>query len=176
MKGSSRLNAGNGCLLILVRHGKAAPKNAGLTDFERILVPKGVEQSRAVAEAARRRIRAVDMMLTSPADRALETAHVFARCFRYPIHKIRIIETIYFADSVQPLVRYVQQLGNVGSTVAMFGHNPLFDELASYWLPRFSRTIPKSAALGLEFKTASWADVSKGEGRLRFFLHPRRSG
>lgn len=176
MKDSSKSDPEKTRLLLLVRHGKAAPKNVGLTDFERILVPKGLEESRTVADAARKRIDAIDMMLTSPADRAIETAHVFARCFGYPIHRIRVVEMIYFADSVQPLVRYLQHLGNVGSRVAMFGHNPLFDELASYWLPGFSKTIPKSAALGLKFETASWAEISKGKGQLQFFLLPRKSG
>ena len=175
MAGSFKSIPESGRLLILVRHGRAAPKNIGLTDFERILVPKGVEESRTIAAATRKKVHTIDRILSSPADRAMETAHLFATCFKYPLHRIRIVEMIYFADSVQPLVRYLQHLGGVGSTVAMFGHNPLLDELASYWLPGFSETMPKSAALGLEFNARSWADISKGKGRLRFFLSPRKS-
>lgn len=163
-------------LLLLVRHGRAAPKNAGLTDFERILTLKGREESESVAAATRDRLHSIDLMISSPADRALETAHVFAPFLNYPARKIRIVEMIYFADSIQPLVAYVQHLGNVGHAVALFGHNPLFDELAAYWLPGFSRSLPKSSSLGIEFEIDSWADASMGKGNLLFFLVPSKGG
>jgi phosphohistidine phosphatase len=163
-------------LLLLVRHGRAAPKNAGLTDFERTLTPQGREESESVAAATRDRLHSIDLLISSPADRALETAHAFAPFLNYPARKIRIVEMIYFADSIQPLVGYVQHLGNVGRTVALFGHNPLFEELAAYWLPGFSKNLPKSSSLGIEFEIDSWADASRGKGNLLFFLVPSKRG
>ena len=176
MKGSKKNSRQTKLLLVLVRHGKATPKNVGLTDFERILTRKGHLESESIADKIRKKIPPIDLMISSPADRALETAHVFARKLGYPIQKIRIAEMIYFADSIQPPVAYLQHLGNVGSTVALFGHNPMFDELAAYWLPGFSKTIPKSAALGIEFGTDAWADISKNNGNLQFFLSPVKHG
>lgn len=160
------------CLLLLVRHGKAAPKNAGLSDFERILTQKGLEESEHAAATTKAKVGSIDLMLSSPADRALETAHVFARHFRYPVQKIRIAEIVYSAESIQPLLACIRNLDNARRTVAVFGHNPLFDELASYFISGFIRTIPKSAVLGIEFQTDSWADIAGGKGRLLFFLTP----
>jgi phosphohistidine phosphatase len=163
-------------LLLLIRHGKAAPKNVGLSDFERILTKTGVEESKRVAAATRDKLRSIDLMLSSPADRALETAHIFARNFKYPVQKIQVFEKVYSADSIQPLVEHIRGLGHIARTVAIFGHNPLFDELAAYLVPGFSRTMPKSAVLGIEFEAISWADISKVKGRLLFFLAPWKNG
>ena len=163
-------------LLLLIRHGKAAPKNVGLSDFERILTQTGLEESERVAAATRDKLRSIDLMISSPADRALETAHIFARNFKYPIQKIQVFEKVYSADSIQPLVEYIRDLGHIARTVAIFGHNPLFDGLAAHLIPGFSRTMPKSAVLGIEFEAISWADISKVKGHLLFFLVPKKNG
>ena len=136
----------------------------------------GLEESERVAASTRDKIPSIDLMLSSPADRALETAHIFARNFKYPVQKIKIVENVYSAESIQPLVKYIRGLGHIVHNVAVFGHNPLFDELAAYLIPGFSRTIPKSAVLGIEFEAVSWADISKGKGYLLFFLVPRENG
>jgi phosphohistidine phosphatase len=176
MKGASNRIGERKCLLLLARHGRAAPKNAGLTDFERILTQTGLEESGCVAAATKARVHSDDLMLSSPADRALETAHVYARHLKYPVQKIQIVEKIYSAGSIRSLVAYIRSLEHIMRTVALFGHNPLLDELAAYFVPGFSQTVPKSAVLGIEFETSSWADISKGKGHLQFFLVPAENG
>ena len=164
------------CLLLLVRHGKAAPKNVGVSDFERVLTKTGLQESERVAAATRDKLRSIDLIVSSPADRALETAHIFARNFKYPVQKIKLVENVYSADSIQPLIETIRNLGHITRTVAIIGHNPLFDELAAYLIPGFSRTVPKSAVLGIEFEAASWIDISQGKGNLLFFLIPANNG
>jgi phosphohistidine phosphatase len=160
------------CLLYIIRHGQAAPKNAGLPDFERILTKTGARQCDRVAAASSTRLRPVDLVLSSPADRALETAHHFARHWAYPVRRIRIVEMLYAADSIRPLVAYIRGLGDVGPTVAVFGHNPLLDGLVAYFIPGYSGSIPKGAMLGIGFETARWASVSRGGGQLLFSNEP----
>jgi phosphohistidine phosphatase len=160
-------------LLLIVRHGKAAPKSAGLSDFERSLTKTGIEGCERVLEEATGMKLSADLMLSSPADRALETAHLFARRLAYPIHKIRIAEMLYSADSIQPLVAYVRKLDNSVRTAALFGHNPLSEQLAAYFIPGFSQSMPAGSIAGIEFKAASWANAAKGRGKLAFFITPK---
>ncbi len=159
-------------LLFLVRHGKAASKDIGLSDFERTLIKKGVQDCTRVLEKINRMKITVDLMISSPADRALETAHLFARGLEYPVHKIQIAEILYTADSIRPVAASIRRFNTTARTVAMIGHNPLFNKLAAHFIPGFSRNIPKGAVAGIEFKASSWAEANKGRGKLAFLLTP----
>jgi phosphohistidine phosphatase len=157
-------------LLLLVRHGKAAPKDIGLSDFGRILVRTGVHECKRVLEKLKGKKIAVDLMISSPADRALETAHLFARRLGYPVQKIKIADILYAADSIQPVAAFIRSLDNAAHTVEMIGHNPILNELTAHFLPDFSQNIPTGAIVGIQFKAASWVETAKGQGKLAFFL------
>ena len=173
MEQASANDRGRHRLLLLARHGKAAPKDVGLTDFETILTEAGTEECEKVAAEANAMKLSVDLMLSSPADRALETAHLFARRLAYPVQKIQIAEILYTAGSIRPLVAHIRHLDSRAHTVAIFGHNPLLEDLVTHFVIGFSQNLPKGAVAGIEFETASWADVAKGRGQLLFFLTPQ---
>lgn len=164
--------SGSHRLLLLVRHGKAAPNDSGLSDIERILTETGIHECEQVFAEAKAMKLTIDLMLSSPADRALETAHLFARHLSYPAQKIQVAEWLYTAGSIRPLVSRIRHLGDGANTVAIVGHNPLFNELAAYFIPGFSRSIPTGAVVGIGFKNDSWPGVGKGRGQLAFSLSP----
>lgn len=159
-------------LLLLIRHGKAAPKDVGLSDFERILTKSGAETCYRVAAKLARKKLSIDLMLSSPADRAHETAHLFALSLGYPFQKIGIVEALYSPGTIVPMLGQLKRLPVSVRTVALFGHNPLFDELAAYLIPGFSQSIPKGAVAAISFGVGSWADLKNVTGRLQFLISP----
>jgi phosphohistidine phosphatase len=159
-------------LLLLIRHGKAAPKDTGLSDFERVLTKEGAEDCALVGTELSGKNLSVDLMLSSPADRALETAHLFASSLNYPAHNIRITDALYSSDSIVPMLAELKHLPVDARTVALFGHNPSFDELAAHFIPGFSQSIPKGAAVAISLDAGLWSNLKKGIGRLQFMVSP----
>jgi len=65
--------------LILWRHAEAEP---GAPDFERRLTAKGIQQAERMAKWLDRHLPATTRILSSPADRAEQTARALKRKFR----------------------------------------------------------------------------------------------
>ncbi len=83
--------------LILVRHGKSSWEKAGVRDFDRPLAPRGM---RNAAEMARRLVhlgKHPDVIVTSPARRALATAEIFAEVLGIETERLHKEPRIYEA-------------------------------------------------------------------------------
>jgi phosphohistidine phosphatase len=155
-----------------VRHGKAAPQDVGLSDFERVLTRAGAEECDRVAAKVSARKHTVDLMLSSPADRALETAHLFAGHFAYPPEKVQIAGAFYAADSIVPIIAQLKLLPDSALVVALCGHNPSLNELAAHLVRGFSQSLAKGAVAGVSLDISSWASLRAGSGQLLYLISP----
>jgi len=158
--------------LYLVRHAKAVSRNLGLPDFERALVPRGESDARNLAAKLKTEGVAVDLMISSPANRALLTAHIFADVLGYPVQKIMLKDQIYEASGVRALLRLIRGIDETYASVMLFGHNPAFDDFAHYLVSGFSETIPTCGVVAIEFHKQYWRNVAKGKGALKFLSFP----
>jgi phosphohistidine phosphatase len=171
--GKNKLTGNSGArLLCLVRHGEAAPKDVGLDDFERPLTAKGNRECEKVARKLHKAHASFNLLISSPADRALETAHIFAAELEYPIQQIQIIDSLYTAHSPSEIVTIIKKIDESTQSVALFGHNPMFSELASYFVGDFNHSVAKGAAVGIKVYGLSWNEISRHRGSLEFYLPP----
>ena len=85
--------------LYLVRHAKAISQELGVNDFKRSLSKQGRDDAVAMSKRLWKKGIAPDLLLSSPADRALETAHIFAEQFDYPVQRILLKDEIYDEDA-----------------------------------------------------------------------------
>ncbi len=159
-------------ILHIVRHAEAVSRNKGLPDFERALVKKGVKGARSVVKRLRQSGYGADAMISSPASRALETAHIFAKELSYPLGRIDLYQSIYDDGSMESLLAIVRALPTSVAGAFLFGHDPSFTEFAQYMLPDFNSAMPKGAVVSVSYDLASWADVGPGKGQLLGFDYP----
>jgi len=159
-------------ILHIVRHADAVSRNKGLPDFERALIKKGVKGARSVVKRLRQSGFTADAMISSPASRALETAHVFAKELSYPLGRIELQQPIYDDGSLASLLAVVHAQRADAMGVFLFGHDPSFTEFAHYLLPEFSRELPKGAVVSVGFDRGSWSEIAPGSGRLLGFDYP----
>jgi phosphohistidine phosphatase len=115
-----------------------------------------------------------DILISSSADRALETAHIFAQRIGYPKKKIMVKDSLYNALKEEALLDIIQNVDNTYHSVMLFGHEPAFSHLAAFLLKDFSEGIPKSGIICIDFRRKTWKGVSKGNGRLKHFDYPRQ--
>jgi phosphohistidine phosphatase len=85
--------------LYLLRHAKSSWQNSDLDDFERPLLEKGLKRSKLMIDYLLEHEVGVDLIVSSPAVRALATAEIFARALNYPVENIRKEKKMYFGDS-----------------------------------------------------------------------------
>lgn len=155
-------------LLLLIRHGQAVPKNVGLDDFERVLTSAGRKESARHAQVIAQAGHRIDHICSSPADRALETAHAFADRLDYPIEKIRIAPSFYLSTSIKTLIGDIGKLDKSIRCAAYVGHSPALDRIAAHFVSGFAGPIQKGSVVGIKIDSASWAAAHKGVGSLSF--------
>lgn len=160
--------------LFLVRHSKAVTRKANLPDFQRTLVKAGEKKSMRMAKKIKKEGVIPDLMISSTANRALETAHLFARNLAYPTHEIMVKDALYNEMSPEALLHLVRQVDDKYKSIMLFGHNPAFPDFASHLVRGFDQDIPKTGIVSIQFQKNSWKDVSKGSGKLEFFEYPKR--
>ncbi len=143
--------------LYLVRHAKSSRADPSLADRDRPLDDRGARDAPTMARRLARRHVKPDLLVSSPALRALTTAELFAAelgCKRKDI----VVEERLYASSPEQLLAVVQELDDKLDRVMLFGHNPELSELAQ----RLSSEIgemPTCAVAELDFDTKSWSDV-----------------
>ncbi len=160
--------------LFLVRHAKAAAGKPGAPDIQRPLTRKGVRTARDMA----RKVKALGLkpalFVSSPADRALETAHVFARELGYPVQRIRLENVVYEPASPQSLLGLIRRLEEPGAVVFLFGHNPALQDLAQHLVKDFPGRLPKMAVLEVDFEAKTWKEAGPSTAVPGFFDYPGR--
>jgi phosphohistidine phosphatase len=159
--------------LYLVRHAKAIPSDKGVTDFKRALTKTGKNDAQAMSERLRKKGIVPDLFISSPADRALETAHIFAHTFGYPLQKIDLKDEIY-ENNEETLKKVIKRIDDQYNMVMLFGHNPSLSNLANHLLYDFDAEIRISGVVGISFETSSWQDLSAESATLRLFDFPVR--
>ncbi|WP_103927275.1 histidine phosphatase family protein [Petrotoga sp. SL27] len=154
--------------LILVRHAKAEKRSAEIDDFERKLTKVGRNDSKEVAEYVAKLLNKVELMITSPALRAKETAEIFAKSFK---SKPEILEEeLLYEGEVEEIIEKISNITKGYNNVMIFGHNPTFDELAKK-LTGDDLHLRKAGVICIEGE--SFDDILSGKGKLKWMVDPK---
>jgi phosphohistidine phosphatase len=113
-----------------------------------------------------------ERIITSPADRASETAAALAAALGVNESVIRIDARIYDASTAEDLLRVVRDLDGGESVVVLVGHQPVLGELTLLLIPGFSGSFPRAGTACIGLGIRSWKDAGYGKGRLLWFETP----
>ncbi|GAB2457707.1 phosphoglycerate mutase [Hymenobacter qilianensis] len=158
--------------LYLMRHAKSSWNFDDLSDRERPLNGRGRTDAPAMGEALAKRHIQLDLLVSSPAVRALSTAALVASVLKYPHEKIQVVEKIYQAD-VNDLMRVVHELPNEATSVLLVGHNNTITDFANLLSPSQIPEMTTAAIVCLRFNTDHWAHVDRTNSEYYFYDHPR---
>ncbi len=159
--------------LFLVRHGKSSWVDPLLTDFERPLNDRGRANSRTLAQYLAENKIIPELILSSPANRAITTARVISTELKYPLTNIAIKEEIYEATP-ERLLKLIQEQNDAFGSMMLFGHNPGFIMLAQELLTMEIEFFPTCAICGITFSINSWKDLGTGKGNCIIFKSPKK--
>jgi phosphohistidine phosphatase len=150
--------------LYLVRHGKSSWTNKELSDEERPLLVKGEEKTKLLSEYFIKKGVSPDLIISSHAVRAYETAKIIAAAIKYPEREIKTDRVVYFADG-EGLFDPFYELSTEIDSVMLEGHNPAITIFANHFIENKIDSMPTSGALCIELKINDWHNIIKAKGK-----------
>jgi len=158
--------------LLICRHAKSSWLDTSINDFDRPLNKRGERYAPEMGRRLLQRGIRPDLIMTSPAARALGTAVHYAGQLGYPLEQVQPNPTLYTA-TVPVLIKTVQEMDPQVNTLLLVGHNPESTAFANALGGLAIDNIPTSGIVALEFAMVSWRGLAAGEGTLLFFDFPK---
>lgn len=157
--------------LLLLRHGPAEARDERRwpEDSRRPLTERGALRVKHCARGVTRLERRVDLILSSPLERAWRTAELLREAFDGGA-KLESITALEPSRSVRALLQRVAE-ESPDATVVLVGHEPDLGKLAGTLLFGAPAAMPlkKAGACCISFDGVP----ASGAGTLRWFLPPR---
>jgi phosphohistidine phosphatase len=158
--------------LYIVRHAKSSWDNPLLDDFSRPLNDRGKRDAPRMAKRLKEKNIFPDLMLASPARRALATCKKMAEVLGYAEDKIKTERGLYHADESQ-ILEVVTAIKDKHDTVMIFGHNPGLTSFVNKLGNQNFDNVPTCGIAAYEFEVDTWKEVAFGKGRLLFYDYPK---
>ena len=159
--------------LFLIRHAKSSWDDTALPDKDRPLHNRGRRDAKKMGERLAKRDVKPDLILSSPATRALETAEIIAKKLDYRRKDI-VVDNRLYAVEVDHLLDVIHKLDGKLKRVMLFGHNPELTELAHRLSSEITH-MPTCAAAEFTFDAKSWSHISKVKPAKVALDYPKKS-
>lgn len=159
--------------LFIVRHGKSDWSDPELRDIDRPLKNRGVRNAYDMAGFLKEKGVKPEIMISSPAARALNTASIFFRVLEMEPDELIVDERLYHASPGE-IMEIITGVPDTFQSIMIFGHNPSFTQLANVFLTEHIYNIPTAGVVFLDFAMNKWQEISKTKPVDHFFEYPKK--
>ena len=157
--------------LILCRHAKSDWPD-GIPDIHRPLKQRGINDATYLGELLHGQAFRPDLIITSPAKRARQTAEIVSLCIGYPSTIEEEGDVYYYGEDA--LLKLIRKLPYTADTIMIFGHNPTMEDTVQSLLRMNVPFVMPTGGMGcLESYNPRWKYFQADELQLRWFLIPR---
>ena len=159
--------------ILLMRHAKAEPGVPGQADFDRPLAPRGTDDALRMGRAIAKLGEVPDVIVSSPAARAKETAEAAARAMKFA-GALRFARALYDAPG-EAWLAALKALPAAAGSVLMVAHSPGVEEAAALLCRAVPGAfdVPTGAVIAFTAAVEHWRDLDPGAASLRWFLRPK---
>lgn len=158
--------------LFVIRHAKSDWGDFNLKDFDRPLNKRGHKNAPEMVERFVAKGLKPDVIVTSPALRALTTAKYFADGWQLKAEQLSVNLSIYEADT-KTLLQVINEFNDDFDSIALFGHNPGLTNLVNYLTDGQITNMPTCSVAVIEFPFDEWKLISSNTGNLVLFDYPK---
>jgi phosphohistidine phosphatase len=156
--------------LLLLRHAKSSWKQPELNDHDRPLNKRGKKEAPKVGKYLKANDLVPDMILSSTARRAHETAQAVAEESGFE-NEIELNQDLYMSEPACYL-DILQRLPDSAKRVLVVGHNPDLDELLTL-LTDVNEHMTTAALAQIDLPISSWNELNEAtDGRLQNLWAP----
>ncbi len=158
--------------LYLVRHAKSDWSIENLHDIDRPLNARGYHNAHQMSFILKTKKFMPDLIISSPAIRAISTALIFSRNLDYNLSKIAIKKSLY-ESSVKDYIDCILGLSEDCRSVMIFGHNPIITDCANSLTKSFTEEIPTTGIVGIQSDVSKWKNILDQLNELIYFDFPK---
>lgn len=158
--------------LYLIRHAKSDWSIDHLSDIDRPLNERGYGDALKMSLILKGKKTVPDLIITSPAVRAITTALIFCRNLNYDPKTILINKNLYNTSSKEYL-QCISKTDYKNQTVLLFGHNPTITNTANELTDALTEEMPTCCIAGINSTTETWIEFVKKKNSLSCFDFPK---
>jgi phosphohistidine phosphatase len=159
--------------LYLIRHAKSDRSIAELSDIDRPLNARGYTDAHKMSLIFKNKNIIPDIIISSPAIRALSTALIFCRNLNLDPKTIEINQQLY-DTSIKEYLRCITQTDNKFKTVFLFGHNPTITNMANELTNACSEEIPTCGIVGIISDEKEWKHFERKNNSITYVDFPKK--
>ncbi|HML84636.1 MAG TPA: histidine phosphatase family protein [Bacteroidales bacterium] len=145
--------------LYILRHAKSSWNYPGLPDDQRPLLEKGIKRTGKVATYMSSHNMMPDIIISSTAVRAAETAKLIAVGIQFPVNEIQYSHSLYLCDP-EKIFDQLYPLDDIFKSAMIVGHNPTLTNFVNQYLPKPLEWLPTSGLAIIDFKTDKWTELA----------------
>ncbi len=146
--------------LFVLRHAKSSWDDYEKSDFDRPLTSRGLKDISKLALARENELREIEVIVSSPANRAIHTTITLCGAVNLPYSVILLNSNLY--ETTEQVVKsIVSGLPVEKSCVMIVGHNPTFTYFVNEFIPQPIENLPTGGLVRLDFSVANWADLHR---------------
>lgn len=158
--------------LTIIRHAKSDWGNPDLDDIARPLNERGKKSIVLMGNYLQEQKINPDLIISSPATRAITTARGIAALIQYDLNNIQIEPVIYFGTS-SAIIELLNEVNKQYDDVFLFGHEPILSSLI-YQLTKTSlEKFPTCAAFRISFDIKDWKEIGSKKSNCEFYVNPK---
>jgi len=156
--------------VLLIRHAKSSWDDSSVSDFDRPLNERGKKNAPEMAVRLHDKGIKPDMLVSSPAKRAKQTAKAFQKIL--DIQNLELVDELYLA-SADAFARVISNLPARINTVAIFSHNPGITEFANLLSTTRIDNMPTASIFAVKADVKDWSEFTAQHTRFWFFDYPK---
>lgn len=157
--------------IFILRHAKSSWSNLNLSDFDRPLAKRGINDAKKLSFFLENNSFKVDQVICSKAKRAKETFDLVASGFKFSIEKAIYLDDLYFGG-IKDVFNKIKDLDDSLESVLVVGHNPtlhlMVENLTDTYIKKFS-----TCNLAVLSYKDSWNNLTSGKCKLKSLYKPK---
>lgn len=158
--------------IILTRHAKSETGPLLANDFNRGLNERGKRDAPNMAARLVKRGTKVDLIVSSTAIRAKETALAIAKVLDLPEQNILWIEELYHAPS-STITEVIRTFDDQFKNILLVGHNPGITAWVNNQNGIITENMPTCCMAAFTSKEKTWANFPEAKKEMTFFDFPK---
>jgi len=156
-----------------MRHAKSSWAVPGLNDIERPLNDRGKKSAPFMGKLLRKRDEIPELIISSTAKRAYNTAKKIAEEVGYPEKSIFTEEKLYMAGTKE-FLSIIKNTQDSINKLMLISHNPAITDFANFIFGENIDNIPTAGLVRVDLDIKSWKEVIGTKGKLIFFEYPKK--
>jgi phosphohistidine phosphatase len=158
--------------IYIIRHAKS-DWSFDVDDFDRPLNDRGKRDAPLMAARLLQRNTLIDAFVSSPANRALKTAMIFAEAYERNKNQIILKKELYHAPP-EIIFDVIENMDDTYSSIAVFTHNNGITDFVNGLGIVMIDNVPTCGIVGFAANTHNWRKVREADKTLLFFDYPKR--